>query len=86
MFLLQVVVTNINLWGVNMNEEATLDVGDDVSGVSENETVEIVGVSEQSFNRNMGSISYLLEVQIVGLALIFGALVAISFMRWFNVR
>ena len=84
--LLQIVFTNINLWGVNMNEETTLEVGEDVSGVSENETVEIVGVSEQSFNRNMGSISHLLEIQIVGLALIFGALVAISFMRWFNVR
>ena len=69
-----------------MNEETTLDTGGEVSGVSETETVEIVGVSEQSFNRNMGSISHLLEIQIVGLALIFGALVAISFMRWFNVR
>lgn len=69
-----------------MNEETAVDVGGAESGVSENETVEIVGVSEQSFNRNMGSISYLLEVQIVGLALIFGALVAISFMRWFHVR
>ena len=69
-----------------MSEETTLEAEGDVSGVSENETVEIVGVSEQSFNRNMGSISHLLEVQIVGLALIFGALVAISFMRWFHVR
>lgn len=69
-----------------MNEETLVEVGGAESGVSENETVEIVGVSEQSFNRNMGSVSYLLEVQIVGLALIFGALVAISFMRWFHVR
>ena len=69
-----------------MNEETIAEVGGAESGVSENETVEIVGVSEQSFNRNMGSLSYLLEVQIVGLALIFGALVAISFMRWFHVR
>ena len=69
-----------------MNEETIVEAGGAESGVSENETVEIVGVSEQSFNRNMGSISYLLEVQIVGLALIFGALVAISFMRWFHVR
>ena len=69
-----------------MNEETALEVGGELNGVSENETVEIVGVSEQSFNRNMGSISHLLEVQIVGLALIFGALVAISFMRWFHVR
>ena len=69
-----------------MNEETIAEVGGAESGASENETVEIVGVSEQSFNRNMGSVSYLLEVQIVGLALIFGALVAISFMRWFHVR
>lgn len=69
-----------------MNEETNLVSEGDVGGVSETETVEIVGVSEQSFNRNMGSISHLLEVQIVGLALIFGALVAISFMRWFHVR
>ena len=69
-----------------MSEETTLEAKEDVSGVSETETVETVGVSEQSFNRNMGSISHLLEVQIVGLALIFGALVAISFMRWFHVR
>lgn len=69
-----------------MSEETTHDAGGEVSGVSETETVETVGVSEQSFNRNMGSISHLLEVQIVGLALIFGALVAISFMRWFHVR
>lgn len=69
-----------------MSEETTLEAGGETSGVSETETVESVGVSEQSFNRNMGSISYLLEVQIVGLALIFGALVAISFMRWFHVR
>ena len=69
-----------------MSEETTLEAGGEASGVSETETVETVGVSEQSFNRNMGSISHLLEVQIVGLALIFGALVAISFMRWFHVR
>ena len=69
-----------------MNEEITPEVGGESNSVSENETVEIVGVSDQSFNRNMGSISHLLEVQIVGLALIFGALVAISFMRWFHVR
>ena len=69
-----------------MSEETTLAAGGETSGVSETETVEIVGVSDQSFNRNMGSISHLLEIQIVGLALIFGALVAISFMRWFHVR
>ncbi len=69
-----------------MSEETTLVAEGEASGVSETEAVESVGVSEQSFNRNMGSISYLLEVQIVGLALIFGALVAISFMRWFHVR
>ena len=69
-----------------MSEETTLEAEGEISGVSETETVETVGVSEQSFNRNMGSISHLLEVQIVGLALIFGALVAISFMRWVHVR
>ena len=69
-----------------MSEETTIETEGEVSGVSETETVEIVGVSDQSFNRNMGSLSHLLEVQIVGLALIFGAIVAISFMRWFHVR
>ena len=69
-----------------MSEETTFDTGGESNSVSETETVEIVGVSDQSFNRNMGSLSHLLEVQIVGLALIFGAIVAISFMRWFHVR
>lgn len=50
------------------------------------ETTEFIGVSDECFNQYMGSISNLLQIQVVGLGLIIGTLVCLAVVRWFHVR
>lgn len=53
---------------------------------NETETTETVGVSEQYLDRYLVSISFLLQVQAVGLGLLVGCIVSLAVVRWFHVR
>ena len=63
-------------------DETLIDAG----ASNETETTEIIGVSEECFNRHMVSISNLLQVQAVGLGLLVGCIVSLAVVRWFHVR